>query len=413
MNTKDWPRFVRDCPLETGTRRAVLEALAHFADGEGVVRVSHAALALRAGCSERSVTRAAKELCEDLARLGMVRLIEAGDGRGRVSVYALALEVLAPIGPAVAAAKGAIRAGAAKALADARLTGKPVSAEAGLEVFRVLRAALEGEQAFDTLAVVEGFERIFIGRARRQVEDQIVRWSAHLRAVEKAGQASPESLCETRKKGDRLSSFLALLKGDKLVRKGDKLVAETVVPPTPPYKDIPTESASRAEAGVRAGAPAQEAPADAAGVVCAWLRELGDHRTPEFLEGAEFGLAGDRLVVAQPSAFSRSRLEADSGLGPVCRRLGLARVKLVERLEGEAFPAREMQARLDGEAICIITLHGAPGDTDVQAGDPSPERDPSRSGDQTGETALSATHREAEGEAGGQTGEGSNQGDLS
>ena len=68
--------MILGCGLERGGRRAVLEAMAHFADRDtGMVRVSQARLAQRAGLTERQVRRVRDSLLYDDELEGLLRCV--------------------------------------------------------------------------------------------------------------------------------------------------------------------------------------------------------------------------------------------------------------------------------------------------------------------------------------------------
>jgi len=209
--------LVLGCGFEKGARRALLEAIAHFADAEtGLARVSLAALAQRAGMSERNAYRWLPKLVGDPETDGLVTCLRHGQGRGNTHVYRLHLARLEPVRAAINTARRRIYAGAAKALNDAGLSGAKASNTNIRRVFAVLVEALRAEQEFTTARTVEALAGEFELAAARHAEISVIG-----RPIEGVPAASePVESCQKPCQTVRVSEGL---NPDSLSRKPDSL----------------------------------------------------------------------------------------------------------------------------------------------------------------------------------------------
>lgn len=210
--------LILGCGFERGPRRALLEAIAHFADGEtGLARVSLAALAQRAAMSERNAYRWLPKLVGDPETDGLVTCLRHGQGRGNTHVYRLHLARLEPVRAAINTARRRIHAGAAKALNDAGLSGAKASNANIRRVFAVLVAALREEQEFTTMRTVEALSAEFEAAAARHGEISVIgRPLGGAKSTSAEAPASMSKTCQT----VRVSGSL---KPDSLSRKPDSL----------------------------------------------------------------------------------------------------------------------------------------------------------------------------------------------
>lgn len=174
------------CGLERGGRRAVLEALAHFADQEtGMVRVSQVRLAQRAGLSERQVRRVLEGagpsdgartdgLLSDPQLHGLVRRVRSAGGRGHAAVYRLDVGRLEPLRAAMTLAARRIYAGVAKALLDGGLTGGKASPRNIQRAFEAIAGALKAEEEFTALRAVQALRDEFEAAMSRFDEISVI-----------------------------------------------------------------------------------------------------------------------------------------------------------------------------------------------------------------------------------------------
>ncbi len=151
----DFGEAIRRMGLETGARRAVLDALACYTDEQtGLARVSRASVALHAGVSEKTAYRTLKELYEDEDLEGLVRLVKPGSGRGNPAVYAVDIARLEYLSDAIKRTGRRCFAGVGKRLQDQGLVGAKASPDNMATLFSCLVRLLrdEGHQA-DAAAV--------------------------------------------------------------------------------------------------------------------------------------------------------------------------------------------------------------------------------------------------------------------
>lgn len=210
--------LVLGCGFERGPRRALLEAIAHYADTEtGLARVSLSALAHRAGMSERTAWRWLPQLVSDPETDGLVTCLRQGHGRGNTHVYRLHVARLEPVRAALIAARRRIFAGAAIALADAGLSGAKASNANIRRVFAVLIRALREEQEFTTARTVEALAAEFEAAAARHAEISVI--GRPLEGAEKLAREPVESGAKT----CQPVRFSEPLKPDSLALKPDSL----------------------------------------------------------------------------------------------------------------------------------------------------------------------------------------------
>lgn len=163
--------MILGCGLEKGGRRAVLEAMAHFADLDtGMVRVSQVRLAQRAGLTERQVRRVLDGLLADNELQGLLRCVRGGAGRGQAAVYRLDVMRLEPLRAAMNTAARRIYAGAAKAQLDSGLSGVKATPDNIRAVFAVLARQLAEEEQFSARRAVEALRDEFEGVMARHAE---------------------------------------------------------------------------------------------------------------------------------------------------------------------------------------------------------------------------------------------------
>lgn len=147
--------LVLGCGLEKGARRAILEAIAHFADNEtGIARVSLVRLAQRAALAERTVYRVLPGLLEDPELAGLVRCVRTASGRGNAAVYKLDVGRLDPLVAAIRVAGRRVYAGVSKALQDGGLAGAKATGENITQIFRVIDGLLRSEGEFTAAQTV-------------------------------------------------------------------------------------------------------------------------------------------------------------------------------------------------------------------------------------------------------------------
>lgn len=167
--------MVLGCGFETGARRALLEAIAHFADTEtGIARVSLSTLATRAALNERTAWRHLAKLVDDPETDGLLVCIKRGCGRNNPSVYRLHAARLEPVRAALIAARRRIFAGATTALQDARLVGRKPSNEHIRAVFACLQKALLAEQEFTTARTIAQLAEEFELAAARHAQIRVI-----------------------------------------------------------------------------------------------------------------------------------------------------------------------------------------------------------------------------------------------
>lgn len=163
------------CGLERGGRRAVLEAMAHFADLEtGMVRVSQVRLAQRAALTERQVRRVLDGLLYDEALEGLLRCVRASSGRGHAAVYRLDVMRLEPLRAAMNLTARRIYAGAAKVQLDNGLSGVPATPANIRAVFGALSRQLNDEQEFSTRRAVDALLEDFEDAMTRHRELSVI-----------------------------------------------------------------------------------------------------------------------------------------------------------------------------------------------------------------------------------------------
>ncbi|MBB40971.1 MULTISPECIES: hypothetical protein [Hyphomonas] len=154
--------MILGCGLERGGRRAVLEAMAHFADRDtGMVRVSQARLAQRAGLTERQVRRVRDSLLYDDELEGLLRCVRHASGRGNAAVYRLDVTRLEPLRSAMVLSARRIYAGAAKAQLDNGLAGVKATPGNIRSVFAALIRQLADEDQNSTRRAVEALRDEF------------------------------------------------------------------------------------------------------------------------------------------------------------------------------------------------------------------------------------------------------------
>ena len=158
---------IRRCGLESGARRAVIDALACYTDADTrLARVSRVSIALHAGVSEKTVQRLVAEICADPELEGLVRLVREAKGRGNPAVYRVDIDRLEPLSDAIKAAGRKVFAGVGKRLFDRGLVGRKASRYNIRAVFRALDGLLEAEGQLATRALVkahcEAFEEALL-----------------------------------------------------------------------------------------------------------------------------------------------------------------------------------------------------------------------------------------------------------
>ena len=167
--------MVLGCGFETGPRRALLEAIAHFADTEtGLARVSLTTLAARAALNERTAWRHLATLVDDPETDGLLVCVKRGSGRSNPSLYRLHTARLEPVRAALVAARRRIFAGAATALHDAQLIGRKPSNENIRAMFACLKKALLDEQEFTTARTVAALAEEFEVAAARHAQITVI-----------------------------------------------------------------------------------------------------------------------------------------------------------------------------------------------------------------------------------------------
>lgn len=167
--------MILGCGLEKGGRRALLEAMAHFADLEtGMVRVSQARLAQRAALSERQVRRVLPEVLADDELEGLLRCVRPAVGRGNAAVYRLDVSRLEPLRAAMNLAARRIYAGAAKAQLDCGLAGVKATPGNIRSVFAALVRQLTAEEEYSTRRAVEALRDEFESAMARHREISII-----------------------------------------------------------------------------------------------------------------------------------------------------------------------------------------------------------------------------------------------
>lgn len=167
--------LVLGCGLERGARRAVMEAIAHYADTEtGLARVSLVRLAQRAALSERTLYRVLPDLLEDAELSGLVRCVRPAAGRGNAAVYKLDVSRLEPLVGAMRAAGRRVFAGVAKALQDGGLAGVKASDANISAVFRTLDSLLRSEGEFTTAGTVTALYAEYRAATARRAEMQVL-----------------------------------------------------------------------------------------------------------------------------------------------------------------------------------------------------------------------------------------------
>lgn len=183
--------LVLGCGFESGARRALLEAIAHYADTEtGLARVSLSALATRAALNERTAWRHLAALVDDPETDGLLVCVKRGCGRNNPSLYRLHSARLEPVRAALIAARRRIYAGAATALQDAKLVGlKPSNAHIRA-VFACLKKALLAEQEFTTARTIDALAAEFELAAARHAKITVI--GTPLPATETAPDAEPK-----------------------------------------------------------------------------------------------------------------------------------------------------------------------------------------------------------------------------
>lgn len=167
--------LVLGCGLEKGARRAILEAIAHYADTEtGLARVSLVRLAQRAALTERTVYRVLPELLADPEIDGLVRCVRAAAGRGNAAVYKLDVSRLEPLAAAIRTAGRRVFAGVPKALQDGGLAGVKASDANITAVFRALDGLLRAEGEFTAATTVTALYAEYKAAAARRAEMRVI-----------------------------------------------------------------------------------------------------------------------------------------------------------------------------------------------------------------------------------------------
>lgn len=165
---KDLTLTMQDCGLERAGAFNVLKALGQFADRDTKAsRASMETLALAARLDVKNVGRTLKRLMDedhkalaaDGLRHDLIVCIDAPQrGVSSAGVWRVHWERLELVADAVRIARRHVRAGAARALHDAKLAGLPASPEACSKVIRVLERTLRSEQRHGPAKEVAGLQ---------------------------------------------------------------------------------------------------------------------------------------------------------------------------------------------------------------------------------------------------------------
>lgn len=200
--------MILGCGLERGGRRAVLEAMAHFADLEtGMVRVSQVRLAQRAALTERQVRRVLDGLLYDEALEGLLRCVRGSAGRGHAAVYRLDVMRLEPLRAAMNLTARRIYAGAAKVQLDNGLSGVAATPANIRAVFCALSRQLTEEQEYSTRRAVDALLEEFEDAMTRHRELSVIGrpLEAGLQAVENGANAGQNVRLSGARNPDKMS----------------------------------------------------------------------------------------------------------------------------------------------------------------------------------------------------------------
>ncbi|RAN30647.1 hypothetical protein [Hyphomonas pacifica] len=206
---------IRRCGLETGARRAVLDALACYTDADtGLARVSRVSIAVHAGVNERTVQRVLKELCGDAELQGLVRMVRESSGRGNPAVYRVDIARLEPLADAIKSAGRRVFAGVGKAMADWGLIGRKATPENIRAAFSCLMRLLREEGQENACRVVESLRGTFEEALQRSVDVAII-------GTPLEGKMGGDRPVDKSAKGGQDVSLSGGQKGDISSRKGD------------------------------------------------------------------------------------------------------------------------------------------------------------------------------------------------
>tara|TARA_R110000787_G_scaffold3148_4_gene12642 strand:- start:36743 stop:37795 length:1053 start_codon:yes stop_codon:yes gene_type:complete len=166
---------IRRCGLETGARRAVLDALACYTDVEtGLARVSRVSVAVHAGIVEKTAQRVLNDLCSDVELAGLVRRVREASGRGNPAVYRVDIARLEALSDAMKAAGRRVFAGVGKRLSDAGMIGRKASPENVRAVFTELTELLREEDQPVVRRLVESHRAAFEAALARSREVEVI-----------------------------------------------------------------------------------------------------------------------------------------------------------------------------------------------------------------------------------------------
>lgn len=359
--------------LERGARRNVLAAIAHYADVEtGLARVSHVALGLRAGASERTVYRVLSDLLDDPDLDGLVRCVRRPSGRGNAAVYRLDVARLLPLVSALKVAGRRIFAGVPKAMADRGLTGAKASPANMLAVFGALAYALREEDETVTARTVEALQAEFEAAMARRAEISVIGTRIEApdaeagNGADQAGETGPETGPEPVDKADEKPCQNVRVSG----------INPDILAGNP---DILTMAYSK-ESSPSGITPLARAPREP----CGKLLVAQAARAGEFLFDAE-GL------LAHATVNRRERLALLGDLqGRLCRVLpgGLLAIRARNEADAEALAARWLEALVGwasdvGLAGVVVDAPFAP-----EAGEPGAALSPVHGPAETGRNPL-------------------------
>lgn len=316
---------IKDTGLEKGGRHVILEALAEYAnDSTYVARASAATLAVKARCSIDTAARVLKKLEGD-GLITVLKAVSRGRGTaGSAGHYKINMARLAPVAAATRQAESGIYAGAAKAIIRSNLSGATATFKNGFGVIVAMWKAVDHErERAETFGEVRRTRELRAHAAAILTQYEVLKSvAAHELGTAKAAQiegydaldaefSEEESAGNSAQMSELSSKKFRHLPQENADNSDGQSVNSDIChePPTPPIRNIPKETLTRAPRTREAAKSDLRAPRP-------WIRRLIDasgrsKNLTRYLEGSLCYVDRSTLIIAAASVFCRDRLSTD------------------------------------------------------------------------------------------------------